>query len=158
MDLVFGLCEAAEKLGVSPQFPRPADLSEAAFEQLGALVDLCRRQELSVSIDPMETEMAFTVHEGTELPTREKPLKGRFLVTDSKPAELFGVASERFYVVRHLGPFTVVDDKDLEGKKPGSRVRLKLKSVPDARVVYRLLTRDQVRQLTQLPPEGAPGG
>ena len=113
MDLVFGLCDAAEKLGVRPAFPRPADLSEAAFEQLAAMVDLCRGHELSGIMKPMETEMALKLHEG-KLPVKEELLMGRLLVTDSKPAELFGAASDRFLLVRHFGPFTVVDDEKFE--------------------------------------------
>ena len=148
VDLYVGLCEAAKKLGVRPELPGLSGLSEEALEQVSALVGLCRGRELSSQIDPIEAEAEFQFHDGVDLPTKEQFAEGRFRFTDSKPAELFGMASARYLLVRHIGPFMLARGEEARAERcePGSSVRLRVESAPGALVNYRLATPEALKQ------------
>jgi len=98
-------------------------------------------------VKPIETEADCVLLEGVELPERLR--RGRLLVTESNPAELFGSRSEHYLLVRHLGPFTLADGH--EPVQEGGRVRLKLKTVEGAQVVYRLQTPEEASRPVTLP-------
>ena len=154
VDLYSGLCDVARKLGVSPTLPNMPELSDAALEQIGAIIELCRNGELSTRIDPTETEAQFRLNESAEFPA-DQLSEGRFLLSDASPAEIFGEASARFLVVRHLGPFCLADGEEPPtGAIPGESIRLKLKTVPEALIVHRLQEPQELGQPTIHPSLG----
>jgi len=103
-------------------------LSDEAFEQVAALLELCKAGQLAPPVKPIETEADCT---------------------ERHRAELFGSASEHYLLVRHLGPFTLADGH--ERVREGGRVRLKLKTVEGAQVVYRLQTPEEASRPVTLP-------
>lgn len=147
LELHVALCDVARKLGVTPKLPDLVSLSDEAFEQVAALLELCKTGELAASVKPIETEADCVLLEGVELPERLR--RGRLLVTESNPAELFGSRSEHYLLVRHLGPFTLADGH--EPVQEGGRVRLKLKTVEGAQVVYRLQAPEEASRPVTLP-------
>lgn len=144
LDLVVGMREVAAKLEVDPPFPSLAELSAEAYEELSILVGVCRNQIVATNLESTETQATFTPTDQADLPTREQLRDARLVITAPTPAQLFGVQSANFYLVREAGPFTV-DDTAMRGIEAGTKTVVTLRSAPEAKTEYRLATAEELR-------------
>ena len=119
-----------------PEFP------SEAFDQVCALVELCNGRELEVELQSGTAELEFHAREEAEVPSEEELSKGQLLLTEQKPAELFGEESERYVLVCRAGPFRLRRGwrRRAGPIAVGETLRLDLEVEPGARDVYSIQT------------------